>query len=64
MEYPSPDDPDRFEERLRTRFLLGAGGIFLGLAIGLVWLIGGDTLSEFVTHMINFARWRIEDAMS
>lgn len=39
MEYPSPDDPDRFEERLRTRFLSAAGAIFLALAIGISWIL-------------------------
>jgi hypothetical protein len=36
LEYPSPDDPDRFEERLRTRFLIAAAAIFVMLFIGIM----------------------------
>jgi hypothetical protein len=39
LEYPSPDDPDRFEERLRTRFLICAGLIVLALAIGIASIL-------------------------
>jgi hypothetical protein len=39
MEYPSPDDPHRFEERLRARFLWAAGAILLALAWGIAWLL-------------------------
>ena len=45
MEDPAPDDPDRFEERLRSHFLVGAAAIFLALAIGLGWLSAEEMFS-------------------